>query len=51
MNTEGRYETGVAVQSWLLERVELNGLVAQLIKASEWNPVVLGSNPGQINFL
>ena len=28
-----------------------HGLMAQSVKASEWNSVVVGSNPTQVNFL
>ena len=41
-------EIGVAVQSWLGVRVEL---IAQSVRASERNSVVVGSNPTQANFL
>ena len=30
---------------------QTHGLIAQLVKASEWNPVVLGLNSNQANFL
>ena len=41
-------EIGVAVQSWLRVRVEL---IAQSVRVSEWNSVVVGSNLTQANFL
>ena len=41
-------EIGVAVQSWLRVRVEL---IAQSVRASEWNSVVVGSNLTQANCL
>ena len=38
-------EIGVAVQSWT------HGWIDQSVRASERNPVVVGSNPTQANFL
>ena len=45
--TEQKEEIGVAVQSWL-SASWTDGLIAQLVRASEWNSVVMGfkSHPG-----
>ena len=43
-------EIGVTVQSWLSVSWT-HGLIAQSVRASERNSVVVGSNPTQVNFL
>ena len=43
-------EIEVAVQKWL-SASWTNGQIAQLVRVSERNSVVVGSNPTQANFL
>ena len=42
-------EIAVAVESWLSARWT-HGLIAQSVRASKWNSVVVGSHPMQANF-
>ena len=42
---------GVAIESWPKSATWGHGLIAQSVRASERNSVVVGSNPTQANFL
>ena len=48
--TEQKDEIGVAVQTWL-SASWTDGLIAQSVRASEWNSVVMGFkfHPGQLS--